>query len=67
MKSRATLRFWHLFHVLPAPVQALAVKNYLLTQEAENQRYAGRDGPAARHVLAYARFREAAGAADHRF
>jgi len=30
MKSRATRRFWHLFHALPAPAQALAAKNYQL-------------------------------------
>ena len=30
MKSRATRRFWHLFDALPAPVQALALRNYQL-------------------------------------
>jgi hypothetical protein len=30
MTSRATRRFWDLFDGLPAPAQALAVKNYRL-------------------------------------
>jgi hypothetical protein len=30
MRSRASRRFWDLFRALPAPVQALAVKNYQL-------------------------------------
>jgi hypothetical protein len=32
MKSRATPRFWRLFHELPADVQRLAVKNFRLWQ-----------------------------------
>ena len=32
VKSVATRRFWNLYHALPADVQALAVKNYLLWQ-----------------------------------
>lgn len=30
MRSRASRRFWERFHTLPAPVQALAIKNYRL-------------------------------------
>jgi len=37
MKSRATPRFWRLFHDLPADVQRLAVKNFRLWQGNPNR------------------------------
>jgi hypothetical protein len=33
MTSRATRRFWKLYHELPEPVQRLAVKNYRLWRD----------------------------------
>ena len=36
MKSRATPRFWQLFHALPADVQRLALKNFGLWKSNPN-------------------------------
>ena len=36
MTSRATRRFWKLYHELPEPIQRLAVKNYRLWQQNPN-------------------------------
>lgn len=36
MTSRATRRFWKLYHELPGPIQRLAVKNYRLWQQNPN-------------------------------